>query len=71
MQLSTSEQSIIQDSIKLNPQSRYLVVEKIIESLNMPNESLDELWIKESSKRLDSYQKGKLKTLSYSQVFDK
>jgi hypothetical protein len=71
MQLSTSEQSIIQDSIKLNPQSRYLVVEKIIESLNMPNESLDELWIKESSKRLDSYQKGKLKTVSYSQVFDK
>jgi hypothetical protein len=71
MQLSTSEQSIIQDSIKLNPQSRYLVVEKIIESLNMPNESLDELWIKESKKRLDSYKKGKLKTLSYSQVFDK
>lgn len=69
--MSVIEQNIIKDSIKLKPQNRHLVAEKIIESLSVPNENLNQLWIEESISRLERYKKGQLETLSYAQVFDK
>ncbi|SMN11105.1 hypothetical protein SPBRAN_1345 [uncultured Candidatus Thioglobus sp.] len=47
------------------------MAEKIIESLSVPNENLNQLWIEESISRLERYKKGQLETLSYAQVFDK
>jgi putative addiction module component (TIGR02574 family) len=60
-------QDIISDALHLKPQERYLVIENLIQSLNEPNMEVDEVWIKESQKRLKAYQQGKLKTVSYHQ----
>jgi hypothetical protein len=71
VQLSTLEKNIINESIRLKPQNRYLVVEKIIESLNNPDESINKLWVEESQKRLQKYKQGTLETMDYNQVFTK
>jgi putative addiction module component (TIGR02574 family) len=63
-------QNLISEALHLKPQERYLLIENLIQSLNEPNMEIDEIWIEESRKRLKAYQQGKLKTVSYEQVFD-
>ena len=62
-------ENIMSEALHLKPQERYLLIENLIKSLNEPNMEVDEIWIKESQRRLKAYQQGKLKTVSYEQVF--
>jgi len=61
---------IIDEALHLKPQERYLVIDNLVKSLNEPNGEIDEIWIKESQKRLEAYQEGKAKVFSYNQVFN-
>lgn len=60
---------IINEAINLKPQERYLIIETLVKSLNQPDEEIEQIWIEESQKRLNDYKEGKLKTLSYKDVF--
>jgi putative addiction module component (TIGR02574 family) len=60
---------IINEAINLKPQERYLIIETLVKSLNQPDEEIEQIWIEESQKRLNEYKEGKLKTLSYKDVF--
>ena len=64
-------QEIIDEAILLEPQDRYMVIESLVNSLDEMDENIEKLWIKESEKRLDSYEKGELETLSANEVFSK
>ena len=66
-----SANEIIQQAIDLKPQERYLVIESLIQSLNEPDKNIENLWIKESQKRLNSYNDGALQTVSFEEVFEK
>lgn len=61
---------IIKEAINLKPQERYLIIETLIKSLNQPDENIEQIWVEESQKRLNAYKEGKLKTLSYDDVFN-
>jgi putative addiction module component (TIGR02574 family) len=61
---------IINEAINLKPQERYLIIETLVKSLNQPDEKIEQIWIEESQKRLNDYKEGKLKTLSYKEVFN-
>ena len=61
---------IIQEAINLKPQEKYLIIESLILSLNVPDKDIEKIWIEESQKRLDEYKKGNLKTLSFEEVFN-
>lgn len=64
-----SSNEIIKEAINLKPQERYLIVESLINSLNLPDEQIEQTWIEESQKRLNAYKEGKLETVSYEDVF--
>ena len=59
---------IIQEAINLKPQEKYLIIESLI--LNEPDKDIEKIWIEESEKRLDEYNNGNLKTLSFEEVFN-
>lgn len=61
---------IIQEAINLKPQEKYLIIESLILSLNEPDKDIEKIWIEESEKRLDEYNNGNLKTLSFEEVFN-
>ena len=61
---------IIQEAINLKPQEKYLIIESLILSLNVPDKDIEKIWIEESQKRLDEYNNGNLKTLSFEEVFN-
>ena len=61
---------IIQEAINLKPQEKYLIIESLILSLNVPDKDIEKIWIEESQKRLEEYKEGNLKTLSFEEVFN-
>lgn len=62
---------VISQAMDLKPQERYLIIEQLVQSLNEPDKEIEKLWIEESQRRLDAYEKGELKTVSYEEVFGK
>jgi len=62
---------IIDEALALKPHERYMIMEKLNDSLNVPNLEVEKAWIEESKKRLEAYKNGTLKTVSYEEVFGK
>ena len=61
---------IIQDALQLKPQERYLIVESLLKSLDIPDESVDTVWADEAEKRLQNYRNNKVKTISFEEAFN-
>ncbi len=60
---------ILQEVLQLNPQERYIVVETLLESLDKPDDDIDEIWADEAQKRLQYYRNNRVKTISFEEVF--
>ena len=54
---------------QLNNKEKYLLIDNLILNLHNINEEIENLWIDESQKRLNSYDKGELETVSFNEVF--
>ena len=65
-----SNTRILQVALQLNPRERYIVVEKLLESLDKPDEIVDNVWADEAEKRLQNYRENKLQTISFEEVFN-
>ena len=61
---------ILERALKLNPADRYLIIEGLINSLDEPNKTLDEIWAIEAEKRFEAFKAGRVKSYSYDEVFD-
>ena len=57
--------------VKLTPAERMEVVERILDSLDQPDSTLESLWAKEADDRLAAYRRGEIKTLALSEVISK
>jgi len=62
---------IIDEALTLKPQDRYKIIESLSMSLDVVSPEVEEAWINESLDRAEAYKNGKLKTVSYEEVFDK
>ncbi len=60
----TISDSLISEALKLKPFERVLFIQTLNKSLDMPDESIDNIWIKEVTKRVNSYEAGNLTTLT-------
>lgn len=61
---------ILKETANLKPAEKYIIIENLIQELNQIDTSIEKAWIEESEKRLKLYENGKLKTLSYEEVFN-
>jgi len=62
---------IIDEALTLKPQERYMIIEKLNESLSISNLEVEQAWIEESERRYKAIQDGTMKTVSYEEVFGK
>jgi hypothetical protein len=46
-----------------------MIIENLVKSLSQPNTEIDQLWIEESTKRVEAIKNGTLKTVSYEDIF--
>lgn len=57
--------------VQLPPEERVQVVERILDSLDEPDASLDALWAKEADSRLTAYRRGEVRAVTLSEVIAK
>ena len=60
---------ILEQALKLRPEERYVVVEGLLNSLDIPDEKIDDIWAAEAENRLEAYRKGRLKAIPMEEVF--
>jgi putative addiction module component (TIGR02574 family) len=64
-----TSRNILDQALKLEPADRFLIIEGLLNSLDEPDKTIEEIWAIEAEKRLKAYKEGKLKTVSYEDVF--
>lgn len=69
--MSTDTQEIIDRALSLPPADKALVVDKLLSSLDQPDEEIDALWQREVEDRIRAYREGTLKSVSLEEVLAK
>lgn len=64
-------ESLSAQAVQLPPEERMALVERIFDSLDEPDPSLDALWAKEADDRLAAYRRGEIKAMALSEVIAK
>ena len=62
---------IIDMALRLKAAERYEVVEKIMQSLDKSDPEIDKVWAEESLHRAKACDEGRMKTVSFEEVFGK
>jgi putative addiction module component (TIGR02574 family) len=71
LDINKTTEELLNNIMDLNPKERAFIVEKLLESLDKPDQNIDMLWQQEAEQRIDAYQQGHLKTLTVEEVFFK
>jgi putative addiction module component (TIGR02574 family) len=69
--MTTAAEALSAQAVKLPPEERVEVVERILDSLDEPDAALDAMWAKEADDRLAAYRRGEVKAVALSEVIAK
>jgi putative addiction module component (TIGR02574 family) len=69
--MSQAADALSAQAAKLPPEERVEVVERILDSLDQRNITLDGLWAKKADDRLAAYRRGEIKAVALSDVIAK
>jgi len=64
-----STEEILKQALKLKTEERFLLVEGLIKSIDVPDKKLDDLWVKEAEMRLKAYREGRLEGIPMEDIF--
>lgn len=59
---------LLEQALKLDPDQRLELVDRVLHSLDQPDPALDKLWIEEAERRLRAYRQGKLQPIAVEDV---
>ncbi len=65
------KQDIYEEVMTMKPAQKAELIDKLILSLDIPNQKVEELWKNEVEDRVDAYKEGKIKTVAIKEVFAK
>jgi putative addiction module component (TIGR02574 family) len=69
--MSQAAEALTAQVTQLPSEERMEVVERILDSLDQPDATLDALWAKEADYRLAAYRRGEIKAVALSDVIAK
>ncbi len=61
---------VLEQALGLKANERSKLIDELLKSLDKPDEELDKVWENEANKRLESYRKGELETVSEKDFFN-
>ncbi len=68
--MTSLDEKMVDEALSLPSNLRAILIEKLIESLNLPKrEDIDKLWAEEAEKRIADVDSGRVKPISGEQVF--
>lgn len=62
-------EQILEQALQLNANQKFSIVNALLNSLDEPDATLEEIWNSEAEKRLQAYRSGKLRGIPMEQVF--
>ena len=60
---------ILDEALKLGVEDRFAIVTGLLESIDEPDKTIDEIWLEEAEKRLKAYREGRLKGIPMEEMF--
>jgi putative addiction module component (TIGR02574 family) len=63
--------NIVDDALSLSTNQRVELVEKLLESLDVPNSEINNIWAKEADDRVRAYENNEVSSKSISEVLKK
>jgi putative addiction module component (TIGR02574 family) len=64
-----SNVEILEKALQLPPEERFIIVEGLLKSLDVPDPDLDRIWADEAEKRLQAYREGRLSAIPLEDLF--
>jgi len=61
--------TIISKALHLKPAEKSILIEALLKSLDVPDPKIEKIWAAEAEKRLNAYKAGKIKTVSFEDMF--
>jgi putative addiction module component (TIGR02574 family) len=62
---------ILKEALTLKPSEKAELIDKLLLSLDKPDEDIEELWAKEVESRIDAYEQRKIKAVPLEQILKK
>ena len=62
---------ILKEVLNLAPTEKDKLIDKLLSSLDKPDNELDKLWAKEAEDRIEAYEQGKIRALTLKEVLEK
>ena len=59
---------LMEEALRLPPQKRVELVDRLLDSLDRPDPEIDALWLHEAESRLEAYRRGEMKAVSLDEV---
>ena len=69
--MNPTTETLSAQAVQLPPEERMALVERILDSLDEPDPSMDALWTKEADDRLAAYRRGEIRAVALSDVVAK
>lgn len=69
--MATDTDQILKEALELPPIERANLIDKLLISLDQPDEAIDEIWRREVQDRIAAYEAGKITTVSVKEVLAK
>jgi putative addiction module component (TIGR02574 family) len=69
--MTQTAEALSAQAMQLAPDERLALVEHLLDSLDVPDPSLDALWAAEADDRLTAYRRGEIRAVSLSEVLAK
>ena len=60
---------VLEQALKLKAEDRFVVIEGLLKSLDVPDEKIDDVWAEEAEKRLEAYRDGRIEGIAMEEVF--
>jgi putative addiction module component (TIGR02574 family) len=67
----TVPNEILKEVLTLKPNQRAELVDKLLSSLDEPDNEIDQLWAREAESRIDAYEQGKIEAVTLEKVLEK
>jgi len=58
-----NKEQLISKAIKMKPAEKAEIIDRLLQSLDKPDEQIDRLWKKEAEERIDAYEEVKYRRL--------
>lgn len=68
--MSMSNSEILQRALKLPATEKFLIVDSLLKSLDVPDPNLDEIWADEALRRFEAYKAGEIGGVPAEEIFD-